>query len=233
MLWLLLSLTFYLSSFGSSLSDFRPAGADCDQEKSYNYYKICYSNEHRQSLWTLHTLTVESVNGKIKRINEYKKDYDLEKPVDPNDYRRSGFNRGHLVPAGDMKLNFTSMIETFYMSNMSPQNPSFNSGIWRRLENHVRSLVRRHGDAIVITAPLIHSSDPKIPSGVTVPHKFFKIVYFKESALMMSFLIPNVSQNGVSIFEYQHSVDEIELATGLDFFSNLNDKLEDKLESMN
>jgi len=60
-------------------------------------------------------------------------------PVGSGDYSGNGYDRGYLCPTGDMKLNLTSMSETFYMSNMSPQNPSFNRGIWETLESRVRT----------------------------------------------------------------------------------------------
>lgn len=230
MFWLFVSLFFFLESFGASLSEHDPKGAACDLKKSYTYYRICYSNEHRQSLWTVHLLTLNSVQGSTHRTNDYRKDYDLEDGVGSKDYRYSGYDRGHLVPAADMKLNHTSMSETFYMTNMSPQNSRFNSGIWRSLEGHIRKLVKTLGEAWVVTAPVISANDPAIASGVTVPGHFYKVIYFEKSDLMLAFMIPNTSEKGKTIFDYQYSVDEIESFTGLDFFSSLDDDLEDNLE---
>lgn len=228
-----LTFLFFAFSFSSEvkLEDLKPLG-HCELELEYTYYSLCYSEDHRQALWAFHHLNEDLIQGPQNRINDYKRDHSLQNPVGPRDYRRSGFDRGHLVPAADMKLNRLSMTDTFYMTNMSPQRSGFNSGIWRSLEMHIRRQVLRLGEALVVTAPVLLEGEnyPTIPSGVSIPKHYYKIAYYPESSFMEAFIIPNESQRGAHVTDFLVSVDELEKLTGLDFYSSLEDQLEDLLE---
>lgn len=234
LLFTLIAFSFSQNHQGTSFSNLKPQG-DCEKEISYNYYTLCYSKDHKQASWTFHFLSQESIKGPQSRINAYKGDDSLADPVRSYDYRYSGFDRGHLVPAADMKLNRLAMTDTFYMTNMSPQRSGFNSGIWRVLESHVRRQVLHLGDAYIITAPILLSEAyyPKIQSGVSIPYYYYKIAYYPEASYIEAYLIPNESQKGVPLSAFLLSVDELEELTNYDFYADLEDKLEDELEALN
>ena len=134
------------------------------------------------------------------------------------------------MPAADMRLDFVSMSETFYMTNMSPQHLAFNRGAWRSLEHGIRKMVIEHGPAFVVTAPLLEPHLKRLKSHVAVPEFFYKIAYFPEAEFMVAFLMPNTNSKGLSYHEKSVSVDELEELTGIDFFADLPDKLESRLE---
>ena len=205
--------------------------SDCEKYIDYTYYSICYSPEHRQAQWTKHELTRQSITGKAKRDNSYRRDPQLKDPVEGSDYRGSGYDRGHLVPAADMKLNKTAMSETFYMTNMSPQAPGFNRGIWASLERDVRDLVMDHGDGHVVSAPVLENGLKRIRSGVSIPLEYYKILYIPEQQKMYAWLFSNRTHSHSEPEDFFVSVDEIEQITGIDFFSELPDALEDRLEA--
>lgn len=210
--------------------DFLPQG-ECDQIIYHQYISMCYSKKHRQSSWVTHLLTKKSINGKQKRTNDYKYDFSVNDPVGSRDYKGSGFDRGHLAPAADMRLNYQSMSETFFMTNMSPQRSAFNSGRWRSLEAYFRNKVKSWGDAYVVTAPFLKGEFEQIWSGVSIPDFFYKIAYFPDKNRMIAYFMPNKRLSGHKLEEFLISVDEIEELTGFDFFSELPDELEDMLES--
>ncbi len=217
-------------------SSAKPLSSDpnfCDYSLEYTYYSLCYSVQHRQALWAEHELTVDQIKGRQNRTNDFKADFQIKDPVSPSDFKGSGYDRGHLVPAADMKLNSKSMSDTFFMTNMTPQNSSFNSGVWNALEGHIRSEVLKLGPATVITAPVLLTTDSydKIRSGVSVPEEYYKIAFFHDSEIIKAYLIPNRSSNGKKYSEFRITVDELEELTGLDFFSELPDDLENLLES--
>ena len=220
-----------LLSFSLFAQDYIPVGAKCDSVLQNTYYQICYSKNHKQANWVAHWLTVDSVNGSASRTNNFRADTRVSDPVQKTDYSKTGFDRGHLVPAGDMKLNKQAMSETFFMTNMSPQRPRFNQGVWAQLENGVRDMVRKMGNAYVITAPILAAKLPRIRSGVSIPERYYKIAYFPDAGIMRAYLIENDDQNGVLYSHFQVSVDQVEAETGLDFFSQLPDSIEDTLES--
>lgn len=200
----------------------------------HRYYSLCYSDQHEQSYWTHHLLTIASVNGPQKRTNNFRSDPKIASgSAGRNDYRRSGFDRGHMVPAGDMKLNYQSMSESFFMSNMSPQSPGFNRGIWRRLEELVRSWVRSGRDMLVVTGPILEDGLPRVNNLVSIPKYHYKIVFDHKNPKaqkMIAFLFPNEYSKD-SIKSFATTVDHIEKMTGLNFFRNLSVKLQNKLES--
>ena len=172
------------------------------------------------------------MGGTQSRTNDYRADRNISTPVGPRDYSGSGFDRGHLVPAADMKINRQAMSETFFMTNMTPQRPGFNRGIWQSLERTMRKLVASKGLAYVITAPILANGLPRLPKNIAIPESYYKIAYFPKTQEMWAYLIPNFSQKGRKLQEFLVSVDEIETLTGIDFYSQLPDALEDRLEAL-
>ena len=155
-------------------------------------------------------------------------------PVHPKDYTRSGFDKGHLAPAADMTYSFGSMSDSFFMTNISPQIPGCNRGIWKRLENQVRRWAVKEGKIYIITGP-IFSKKPAVikTAAIPVPVAFYKVILDLTPPMkMIGFIVPNqTSKRRISSFSV--SVDEVERITGYDFFSELDDELENRLEKEN
>lgn len=196
----------------------------------HTYYTLSYSNSDRQSEFSYYYLTPESINGSQARTDDFRIDPMVKSnPVKSTDYQGSGYDRGHLCPAGDMKLNEVSMSETFYMSNMSPMVPAFNRGIWSTLEDWVRSTALSNNGVYVVTGPLF-GGNGVVGLGIIVPRFFYKIVFKGGSnAKILGFIIKNEGST-YPIKTYTVTVDEIESLTGIDFFPQLEDKIENQLE---
>ncbi len=106
----------------------------------HTYYTLSYSEENEQAYWVYYELTPEMVNGSEARTDDFRSDPNVSTgSADLEDYRGSGYHRGHLCPAGSIDLNHTSMSESFSFTNMSPQAASFNTGRWKTLEEQVRT----------------------------------------------------------------------------------------------
>ena len=140
------------------------------------------------------------------------------------DYRKSGFDRGHIVPAGDERFSKTALSETFYLSNICPQHPQFNRGLWSKLENHLRSLVKTHGPLEVVTGPLFLSHEEKGKrfvtyqvigkSEVAVPTHFFKVAFAKDE--IWAYLMPN-APSSKPLEDYRFPIDKLEKISGIRF----------------
>ena len=198
----------------------------------HSYYTLSYSSTHRQAEYSYYYLSPESILGGQARTDDFRVDPKVtSNPVKSTDYQGSGYDRGHLCPAADMALNLTAMSETFYMSNMSPMAPSFNRGIWSRLEDWVREEALGNSGLYVVTGPILSSSCGSLKESITVPCAYYKIV-FKEGSQpkMLGFVLSNAGASG-SLQAFAVSVDEIEKKTGLDFFPQLENTLEQSLES--
>lgn len=199
----------------------------------HTYYTLSYSETHEQAEWVYYELTSDLIQGSQARTDNFREDpFVTSGSAQLTDYRGSGYDRGHLCPAGDMKLNRVAMSETFYMSNMSPQVPSFNRGIWKKLEAVVRNWGAIEGRIYVVTGGVLSTSESAIGSNnVTVPKRYFKVIYNpSDGGKMIAFLLPN-EKSSKPLESFVVTVDEIESRTGIDFFSDLNDSLENRLES--
>lgn len=199
----------------------------------HKYYTLLYNEKHEQAEWVAYQLTKRSITGKAERANDFRPDPDVATgSATPDDYRNSGYDRGHLAPAGDFKLSQESMSETFFMSNMSPQLHVFNAGIWEQLESKVREWTKKREKVYVVTGPILQDGLPTIgnKNKVSVPKEYYKVVYDPEAKQMIGFIIAN-RQSFKQLPALAVKVDEIEKRTGHDFFPALPDDLEDKLES--
>ena len=200
----------------------------------HTYFTLSYSETNRQAEWVAYNLTPESINGPQERTDNFRIDPKVRNnPVGSGDYSGSGYDRGHLCPAGDMKLNLTSMSETFYMSNMSPQNPSFNRGIWETLESRVRTWALEKNGVYVVTGPILKNICGTIKNGtISVPCSYYKIVFKDNGNEKIAIaLILNNQGSSSSLKSFVTSIDNIEARTGIDFFSSLSDDVENKIES--
>lgn len=195
-------------------------------------YNLCYSEQFEQALWVAYELTSEETMGTVNRTDNFRVDPLISTGSSTlKDYQGSGYDRGHLAPAGDMGFDHEAMSESFYMSNMSPQLPGFNRGIWKNLESLVRQWADVNGMIHVFTGGIPSSTDPTIGSNqVCVPSKFYKVIYAPASHEMIAFILEN-KKSSANLKDYAIRVDDVEIFTGIDFFHELDDALEDKLES--
>lgn len=195
------------------------------------YYTLSFNDTCKQANWVYYVLDLDGRPTLAERNNKFKKDKKVStSSALSTDYIHSGYDRGHLCPAADMAFSAEAMDETFYMSNMSPQVPAFNRGIWKKLEEKVRNWGRREKIHIA-TGPVFKENKGRIgKSRVFVPGYFYKVVYAPEREQMIAFLLPNAASRQ-ELTDFIVSVDKIEELTGIDFFSQLADTLENRLEA--
>ena len=196
----------------------------------HKHYTLSYIEEHEQAEWVHYFLTKEMIEGPAKRKDNFKADPLVStRSASPKDYVKSGYDRGHLAPAADMKIDDVSMSESFYMTNMSPQAPSFNRGGWKKIEALVRAWATKT-DIYVTVGGILTKDLKKIGQGVSVPEYFYKIIFNPKNNTVIAFYTPN-SKLVNPIETYVVTVDEIEKITNIDFLSDLEDDLENEIES--
>lgn len=199
----------------------------------HTFYTLSYNESNEQAEWVYYVLTDSMVmNSGEERTNKFKIDKLVRTgSAKTSDYTKSGYDRGHLCPAGDMGFNPVAMEESFFMSNISPQTPEFNRGIWKELETKVREWAKTKHRVFVATGPVFRDIKGKIgEEGVTVPGYFYKVIYDESSRPeMIAFLLPNAGSNR-PLSDFAVSPDEVEAQTGIDFFSQLPDDVENSLE---
>jgi endonuclease G len=211
-----------------------PKSAPNDQIVHHSNYTLNYSEKHEQAEWVAYTLSSSDVYGSVGRTNDFRADPKVKTgSASLADYKGSGYDRGHLAPAGDMKSTYTAMSESFYMSNMSPQVPSFNRGIWKKLESTVRNWAVDYQKVYIVTGAVLTASYPTIGmNNVSIPEFYYKVIldYEQPEIKGIGFILPN-QKSSQSLQSYAVSVDEVERFTGIDFFHSLSDDIEEQIES--
>lgn len=201
------------------------------------YYSLSYNEDHEQAEWVAYVLKKELLDLPWQeRSDEFLPDPAIKSgSATPDDYRNSGYDRGHLVPAADMAFSPEAMQETFYMSNISPQARNFNKGVWRELEELTRDWARKNKQLYVASGPVL-SAPPKGVIGaneVSIPAAYYKVLLdlTEPEVKAIAFIIPNeISYE--PLFKFATSVDKVEALTQIDFFPELMpDDLENQIES--
>jgi len=203
-----------------------------DELIRHSGYTLSFNCKFKLAYWVAYELTREKTFGNNERTNNFVPDPDSKCSTATNqDYQYSGYDRGHLAPAGDMKWSPTAMAESFYYSNICPQNRSFNRGIWKKLESLVRTWAEEYDDVYIVTGPILIANLPTIGFHVVVPKYFYKVIldYTKPDLKGIGFIIPNEK-----VFEplqyYAVTIDSVEKVTGIDFFPLLPDDQEKIIE---
>jgi endonuclease G len=198
------------------------------------FYTLSYNKEHAQADWVAYKMFPFPDSLSVKRKDAFRPDPLIEGgSATLGDYKKSGYDRGHLAPAKALSFSKESMSESFYMSNMSPQVPMFNRGIWRFLEAQVYSWSKESDSLYVVTGPVLN--DPLGTIGdneVSIPHSYYKtIVRFKDGNISgIGFLLKN-EKSPQSFFDFVTSIDSVEQATGIDFYAQFPEELQNRIEA--
>lgn len=204
------------------------------QQIEHKAYTVDYNEEWRLANWVAYPLTAEHTKGPVERYNKFDADPQVRGATAQWwDYKHTTYDRGHLVPAGDMKWDETAMRECFYLSNIAPQDHTFNEGDWNYLENRVRGWANFFGEVYVVCGPIVSKHPETIGENcIAVPDSFFKVVLcdMRGEWNAIGFICPNdPTQHNLS--HYCRTVDEVERITGLDFFPLLPDDVEKRIEA--
>ena len=199
----------------------------------HNAFTFSYAEEFEQSEWVAYYLDSNDMSSVDFERPYFNQDpIVITKSADWRNFKKSGYNKGHLCPAADRKSSYELYEQTFFTSNVSPQLYDFNAGIWNRMEQKVRYWAKRYDGVYVVTGGVLSDNLKTIgKEKVAVPNYFYKIVLTKDRSKMIGFLVPH-QKTSKAIYEFVVSVDTIEQMTGIDFFPNLEDALETKLESV-
>ncbi len=232
----------------TALQTHLPFGAPpCPNLLPQGEYIVCYSPTDRVALWAAYRLKAEDVVD-LPRRNAFRTDPRLtaEDSAHCADYAGTGYDRGHIVPRGDMNRSKAAQANTFFLSNMAPQTPALNRGMWRWLEDLVRSYAQRYGEVHIVVGSVIQEPRRVLPSGnVTLPSRFYKVVIRTNAdgtREALGVVLPNlvkglpvppgtlgvagerISAEDADTYLAAHTVSirEIENLTGLDLLPNLN-----------
>ena len=200
-------------------------------------YTVSYNKDLKIPNWVAWELSLEKLIERESRTDKFLPDPDLpeDEAVTTNDYKGAGMDRGHMCPAGDNRWHWKAMQESFYMTNICPQDHNLNRGDWKELEEACRKWAQAEGKIYIVCGPILYKQKHRTigkQHRVTVPEAFFKVILCTTSTppKAIGFIYKNASGNH-PLDSYVNSVDEVERITGIDFFPALPDDVEDKVEA--
>lgn len=194
---------------------------------------IGYVENHELPQWVAYALRKEHLRDCFDRDDNFREDPSVRSgSALPTDYRSSGFDRGHIAPAGDMKWSKVAMEESFFMSNITPQSPKMNRGRWAILENLTRAWAKEGDETIVVSGPVLKDNLPRIGvTGVSVPDEHFKVLLRSKDGQRsaIAFLMTQ-NPSASDLQTYALPVRAIEERTGLNFFPHLSQNEQNRVE---
>lgn len=197
-------------------------------------FQLSFNPDWHLPNWVAYFLTPSRAEGQEPRAGHFESDPAVEPfSADNDDYRNSGYDRGHMAPAADMKWNDKAMHESFYFSNICPQNRNLNRGDWQELEQQVRRWAAKSDTLFIVCGPFLRKTPKTIGAhDVAVPEGFYKVILRKRKDRLegAGFLFENKAGSR-PLRTYAVSIDSIETLTHIDFFYRLPKEVQAKLES--
>ena len=207
-----------------------------EQVIKHEGYTVSYNSDYCIANWVAYELTAtEAKSKKTGRSNKFVSDPLVKGATAVNeDYTRTGYDRGHMAPAGDMKWSAKAMRESFYLSNICPQKPKLNRGIWKELEEQCRLWAMDNGSLLVVTGPVITDGMKRLGKNrVAIPKSFYKVLCYHagNGYKSIAFLFENRDYKDGLLKSMAIPVDSVEKVTGIDFFPSIPDDQEKEMEA--
>lgn len=216
------------------LLDVRTNPALKEIPRKYRGMDLSFNPQYHIPNWVSWELTADETSGEISRTNKFSADPEIPESAETWDYNYSGYDRGHMAPAGDMRWNREAMEQTFLMTNICPQVKSLNAGSWKNLEEKCRQWAQADSAIYIVCGPVIDGKPIEYigDTRVYVPRRFFKVIIspYANPARGIGFIMPNGKVPG-GMQACAVPIDSVESLTGHDFFASLPDDIEADVES--
>lgn len=203
------------------------------QEVEYSAMKLSFNKDLHIPNYVAWELTRGELEKKVGRNQGFMTDRNVDGCPTVDDYKKSGFDKGHMMPAADAKFDAQAMVETFMLTNICPQASELNQGSWRSLEEKCRIWADADSAIVIVCGPIVNDEMTETIGGtkVAVPKRFFKVILspYANPPRSIGFIMPNGKVHG-GMQMAAVSVNEVERITGYDFFSSLPDDIEEKIE---
>lgn len=234
----LISVTSFANPIDDNCSHHTTLGAPISSIKidtqyiCHDNYAVHYRYDTKTAEYVVEHLDKSDITGSIKRTNNFSSDpkVDDDKEAHISDYKGYPYDRGHLSSASNNRTNKEQMSESFYLTNIIPQDPGHNRGIWSRLETGVRDTALAGNDIYIISGTIYDTGYKTIGNNVGVPTRIWKIIYNVTTGQTIAFLFPNSKLSTRDLFKYVVTVNEVEAITGINVFPKLDESYESTVD---
>ena len=213
--------------------DHKKLGIPCKTDLVFDLdgYSLGYSFERKCALWVSYIISKHSIGVDVERSDDFYADPKIPEQyrAQPEDFRNTGYDKGHLAPSASIDFSRTSNEETFAMSNIALQHPKLNRQVWGSLEGTIRGWAE-NGDKLAITTGPLYDDNPQLINDIPLPKGFYKIVYSFKHERAIGFIFPNEAIRASQLWDYAMSVNEVEKETGYNFFNNLSKGKQKKIK---
>ena len=201
----------------------------------YTGFTVSYNTSTLIPNWVAYELTSTEVEGQFPRKGQFGQDLSFRgRQAMREDYSNSGWDKGHMCPAADLKWSEKTMYESFYLTNICPQNHEMNSTDWLTLEKLAREWAKKFDNIYIICGPIVGENKYGTigKNRVVVPDAFFKAFLTVKNNVFntIAFVMPNSSEHH-RVQDYAMSVNDLETMIGIDLFSSIDDRYEEIVES--
>ncbi|WP_207680305.1 DNA/RNA non-specific endonuclease [Desulfonema magnum] len=218
-----------------ALRNHRKLGEPCETDivLDRSGYSLGFSTQRKCALWVSYIISKKSIGVDVERGNIFYPDPDIPEKyrVRPDDFRNTGYDKGHLAPSAAIDYSVKSNNETFAMSNIALQHPKLNRQAWGSLEGVIRGWTHTKGKLAVVTGPLYGKRSTRV-NDIPVPRTFYKVVYSFSHNSFIGFIIPNKDIKAGELWNYVMSVGDVERETGYKFFKKLGKKKQQKKKKL-
>lgn len=224
--------------------------ADCSNQTAYgephfadNAIRLCRPNDAYLTVYnpvckipfySAERLVADNVfTGQASRSDDFQEDPSVPEQFRSRlqDFKKSGYDRGHMAPAADFQYDATAMSSSFLLSNMVPQQHNANAGVWSQIELFARKQARKRKEVYVMSGPLFSSPNVRVVgNNVCVPDATFKVIYDRNTNESIAFIVPNstnASDKGPR--DYVVSVAQLSQMTAINFSPSLVDKSSEQI----
>jgi endonuclease G len=188
----------------------------------FNVFSVLHSGITRTPLWSAEHLQAQNIAAaqELSRENSFHSEPRLpsSQRAELSDYARSGYDRGHMAPNGDMP-DRDSQRDSFSLANIVPQDGENNRNLWAGIEGAVRKMAKKEGDLYVVTGPAFLGSDLKKIGNVLVPTHLYKLVYSPRQRAGAAWFVENTADAKANVIP----IPELERIIGIDLLPALSD----------
>lgn len=196
-------------------------------------YALGYNYSRKTASWVAYRLTPEIVDGTVTRQNDFREDDSITKiyRATLDDYNEPVYELGHLAPSESLDLTVEMNSETFILSNMAPQLPGLNKAVWKGLENRERKWTKERDELFVYVGMLYEGEVEYLKGRIPIPTHFYKIMFSPSENKAIAYLFPHSDIKTKDLDKYLTSINEIEVRSGLNYLSKLQNGLEENIEN--